>query len=138
MSSSCQPSLQEFRRVLKAESMLCQYYKEPREQSPVLITNNSSVNSIHQYTPLFPLLMLFLQSWGDRPLTQLNNALKLKHITRNVSFNFYLDHPPRDTPGHLHRKIPGPRAFDSNFFPGPRAFDNPRDISNDIKRVVPT
>ena len=34
-----------------------------------------------------------------------------------VSFNSYPDHPLWDTPGHLHRKIPGPRAFDNKFFP---------------------
>ena len=36
---------------------------------------------------------------------------------------------PRDTPpGICTEKIPGPRAFDSQFFPVPGAFDNPRDI----------
>ena len=38
--------------------------------------------------------------------------------------------PPGTPPGICTEKIPGPRAFDSQFFPGPGAFDNPRDISN--------
>ena len=47
-----------------------------------------------------------------------------------VSFNSYPDYPPGTAPGICTEKIPGPRAFDSQFFPGPRAFDKPRDIQN--------
>ena len=38
--------------------------------------------------------------------------------------------PPGTPPGICTEKIPGPRAFDSQFVPGPRAFDKPRDIQN--------